>query len=136
MRFLATLFFAVSVSACSAYSERKGIFVAYNNSNDNVLAFVNDGEGHPVHANSSTKFIVSLQVPKNRVIPGYFGTPTGPSAVDKIVQVSIAFRNTATGKQTPHFMCQAGVKVITNISYEIDRWGYERTRCDPAYPYY
>ncbi|MDP3763887.1 MAG: hypothetical protein Q8Q92_04620 [bacterium] len=134
MRKLFVILIALAVSGCgSPFVERTAQFVGYNNSNDNIVALVNDGEEHPIPANRSVNFTVRVPVPKNPVQMGYISYPSGPSTIDKVVQVSVAFRNLATGRLSTPIMCQAGAKVVTTIWYEVSSYGYESSRCTSSY---
>lgn len=134
-------FLILAVAMCSAacenarspFVDKNAQFVGYNNSRDHGLVYVNDGTGFPVAANSTTRFVVEVPIPKNPIQPGYFGTPTGPSSVDKIVRVSVAFKNLTTGKLLPPIFCDAGAKLVTTVWYEVSSYGYESLRCQSSY---
>ncbi|MDP2641896.1 MAG: hypothetical protein Q8P21_01230 [bacterium] len=113
---------------CGAFSSESAPFVAYNTSNHDVVAVVNDGQEFSVPANRSIKFEVRVPVPKNPV-----GAGTGPSSVDKAVQVSVAFRNLTTGRLTRPILCSAGAKVVTHIWYEMFPNGFDDARCTSSY---
>ena len=102
--------------------------MAYNLSNDVVVALVNDGQEWEIPANGSTRFTVQVPVPKNPVQTGSYGILTGPSTLDKVIQVSVAFRNVRTGRLTTPIFCSAGAKVVTNIWYEVN-FGQAGARC-------
>ena len=125
-----TVIATVVVVGCDPFVMREAPFIAYNISNNNIVALVNDGKEFPVSANRSTKFVVEVPVAKSRV-----GNITGPSSVDKVVQVSVAFRNLSTGKLTSPIFCQAGAKVVTNIWYEVSSGGNISSRCTTSYSY-
>lgn len=124
---------AVIVSACGAFIERDAQFVGYNTSKDSILVYVNDGGGFPISANGTTKFVVEVPIPSNPVQPGYFGTPSGPSSIDKVVRVSVAFKNLTTGKLLPPIFCDAGAKLVTTVWYEVSSYGYESSRCQASW---
>ena len=119
---------ALVIAGCDVFVMREAPFVGYNTSNDNIVALVNDGGEFPIPANRSMKFMVKVPVPKSPV-----GTITGPSSVDKVVQVSVAFRNLTTGKLTSPIFCQAGAKVVTNIWYEVNSNGNSTAICTTSY---
>lgn len=131
-KFFVAIAAAVLSSACSTFTLEDAQFVGYNVSNDNIVIVVNGGVEHPISANGSASFIVQVSVPKNPVPVGYFGTVTGPSSVDKRVQVSVAAKNLRTGRLTSPVVCDAGAKVVTSITYRVD-FGYENTSCFSSY---
>lgn len=114
------------VFGCDAFNYEDAHFVGYNASNDNVMVVVNDGAETPIPANRSVSFEVRVPVPKSTV-----GT-TGPSSVDKTVQVGVAFRNLRTGKLTSPIFCMAGAKIVTSVTYSLNS-GSENISCNFSY---
>lgn len=127
-KWLVTL--AILASGCGAYSEQNAIFVGYNTSSNRIAVVVNDGNGYVIAANGSDQFIVTVMVPKNPV-----GYGTGPSSIDKQVQVSIAAKNLVTGRLTLPIFCNAGAKIVTTVWYRIDSGGEGRVDCNSSYSY-
>lgn len=127
-KFALVVLAAMLVAGCNRFESEPANVVAYNASDDPVEFYVNDGQGHHVGPNRTDKFTQMIQVATKAV-----GT-TGPSTVDRVVQVSISVKNLRTGKLMPHRMCTAGAKVITHISYEVSEYGYEYLDCDTTYP--
>ena len=125
-----TVIATLVIVGCDVFVMKEAPFIGYNVSNDNIVALVNDGGEFPIPANRSMKFVVKVPVPKSPV-----GTITGPSSVDKVVQVSVAFRNLSTGKLTSPIFCQAGAKVVTNIWYERTSDGNGTAICTTSYSY-
>ena len=123
------LFLALAVfttSACSAYVDQEAIFVGYNDGSNSIQILV-DGVGTELLGpGRSSQFPVKIQVPRSMV------GATGPSAIDRTVQVSIAVRNLSTSNQTGPVFCQAGAKVKTHIWYEVIS-GRESVRCTTSY---
>ena len=112
------------LTSCDVVSMENAQFDAYNVSNDNIVAIVNGNEFSIIPGNRPSKFVVSVPVPRQAI-----GTPSGPSQVDKMVKVSVAFRNLVTGKLTsPTTSCWAGAKVVTTIWYEVNS-----ARCTNTY---
>lgn len=120
----------ITLTGCSKFNLEEATIVAYNVSSSPVEFYVNDGAPHGVAANGTVKFTVQIEVATRPV------TSTSPSyTVDKVVQVSVAAKNLATGKLTRPQLCSAGAKVITHVSYEMYAGGYDYVRCDATYPY-
>ncbi len=129
-KIIVLLLVAFCTTACAAYVEEEARFVGYNVSGVKVVALVNDGGGWEIPANGSIKFTTQVPVPKNPVQTGYgsYGS-TGPSTIDKVVQISVAFRNLRTGKLTVPIFCYAGAKIVTTVWYEVSG-SYESARCN------
>ena len=120
-----TLLLSILVAGCGAFSREEANFVAYNTSSDKVVV-VTGGEEKEVLAGGSIKFVLSIQVPR-----GSYGS-SEPSNIDKVVLVSLAFRNLRTGILTEPISCTAGAKVVTSVWYET--FGpYGVARCTSSY---
>lgn len=118
---------ALMASGCSRFSKEQAIFVAYNTSGDRVVFLVNDGAGHEVAANGSSRWTVEVLIPHNPV--NSYG---GPSSVDKTTQVSVAVKNLGTGKLTEPTLCPSGAKVIAHLTYRKEP-NYEYVSCTSSY---
>lgn len=127
-RVMTALLLAILAAGCGKFNDESAHFVAYNVSGDRVIFYVNNGAGHELAPNGTTKFTETIPVATDRY-DGY----TRNSTVDKIVRVSVAVKNLRTGNLTPPRICDAGAKVITHLSYEVYS-GYEDVRCQSTYP--
>jgi len=96
-----------------AFAEKSAVFVAYNESRDEVVAIIDGANEYNIAPSGSARFTVKILVPYNDTRVDY-----GPSTIDKEVDVSVAFRNVATGKLTTPITCRAGAKVVTTIWYQ------------------
>jgi hypothetical protein len=105
---------ALAASACgSPFTREDAHFVVSNTTDFRMTPFI-DGEAVPAFApHQVDQFFHSIRVPNNQV--NYGG---GPSAIDKTVQVSITFKNEASGQLTTPIMCTAGAKATTTIWFE------------------
>ena len=122
------VFLALLSSGCSAFSEQQAQFVAWNSTPDNMRVVVNGKDmGSTVFGNTSWPFTVTLSVPRSSY-------DYGPSPIDKVIQVDVAVRNDRTGQLTTPITCQAGGKVTTNVTYEVQSGRYN-VRCNTSQSY-
>jgi len=118
---------ALTVSACDAYIDQDAIFIGYNNASIDSIQILVDGVGYELLApGRSSQFIVKIRVPRPTV------GSTGPSSLDRTVQVSVAVRNLRTSQQVGPIFCQAGAKIRTTVWYEMVS-GRENVRCQSSY---
>lgn len=102
----------VVLVACGHYSEEEAIFIPHNRTSDPQAAIVDGREIMQLAPNSATNTEIKVLVARRPV--GNYGY--GPSQVDKLVQVSVAFKNLRTGRLSYDLSCTAGAKVKTVIT--------------------
>lgn len=118
---------ATSLWGCGAYSQEEAIFVAHNRSSDRVAIIVDGREVFQLPGNSAGDFTVVIDVAHSRFRERRYG----PSQIDKLVDVTVAFKNLRTGRLSPDAYCTAGAKVKTNVFYEITNFNPDgRASCN------
>ncbi len=110
---------------CGRFSKEEAIIIAHNHGNDQMAAIIDGTQIAQLAPNSVQNNEIIILVGRNR--SGSYGY--GPSQVDKLVQISVVFKNLRTQRLSRETYCSAGAKVKTLIVFQPQSGGDGYAQC-------
>ena len=99
-------------AGCEAFSTESAPFAVSNQNRDRVMFIVNAVDRREMAPTTTEKFLVQIEVAQSR-----YNTSTGPSSIDKAVEVKVEFKNLRTSTIYGPAFCVAGAKLTTSVEF-------------------